>query len=51
MDTWLSFFGDLLEWVPWRDPFGRSRAHNRQSDFRLRMALERELWREDAERP
>jgi hypothetical protein len=45
MDGWLSLFGDLLWWVPWRDPLGRSRALNKQSDLRLRVALETELQR------
>jgi hypothetical protein len=51
MDTWLSFLGDLLWSGPWRNLLGRSRAHNRQSELRLRVALERELWGEDLDRP
>ena len=47
MDSWLSLFEDLLWWSPWRDPLGRSRALNRQSDLRLRVALENELLRRD----
>lgn len=47
MGDWASFFGDLLWWVPWRDPLGRSRAHNRQSELRLKVALESELQRRE----
>ena len=47
MDSWLSFVGDLFWSLPWRNPLGRSRAHNRQSEMRLRVALESELQRRE----
>ena len=47
MDSWLSFVGDLFWSLPWRNPLGKSRAHNRQSEMRLRVALESELQRRE----
>jgi hypothetical protein len=42
MNGWASFFGELLWWVPWRNPLGRARRHEQLSQQRLRIALERE---------
>jgi hypothetical protein len=43
MNGWGSFFADVLWFLPWRNPLGRARQHQKESDQRLRIALEREL--------
>ena len=43
MTGWGSFFGDLLWFLPWSNPLARARQHEKQSEIRLRIALEREL--------
>jgi len=52
VDTLLTFLWDLLAWLPWRNPMGRSRAHDKATKMRMRIALEAELARsEDRDRP